>query len=86
MTLPLLSMFCPGTITYSRFGLTVYGIIPVPVFDITVNSNGLLWFRDKSHRITLEGVEPLLKSSEILVIGIGWDDVVKVESTIKDIK
>ena len=33
---PLASMTYPGRVIYSRFGLTVYGIIPVPVLDITV--------------------------------------------------
>lgn len=84
---PFLSMFYPGTITYSRFGLTMYGIIPVPVLDITVNQQGLLWFRDKSHFVSIEEVEPLLSPDvKVLVIGIGWDGAVRVDPAVQAIQ
>jgi len=80
-------MFYPGKITYSRFGLTVYGIIPVPIFDITVGPHGGLWFRNKSHFISIDEVQPLLSPKvKILVIGIGWDSKVKVDPAIRDMK
>ena len=84
---PFLSMKCPGKITYSRFGLTVYGCIPIPILDITVGPKGVLGFRDKSHFITLQEVEALLiPEVEIVVIGIGWNDVVKVDEAIRNIE
>jgi len=49
---PLLASPFIHKITYARFGFTVYGLLPIPALDITVNRNGLLWFREKTHRIT----------------------------------
>ena len=72
-----------GKVAHSRFGLTVYGAIPIPVLDITVDSSGLLWFRDKSHRITLSEVRPLIdESTEVIIIGIGWHRVAKVDDAV----
>ncbi len=87
LLIPLLSMVYPGRVTYARFGLTVYGIIPVPVLDITVGSNGMLWFRDKSHFISASEVQPLLSPEvKVLVIGTGWNNVLKVDPAILDIE
>ena len=73
-------------ITYARFGLTVYGLIPVPVLDITVNANEVLGFRDKTHMITLDEVKPLLQRGvEIIIIGTGWHDEAKVEQAIRNL-
>jgi hypothetical protein len=84
---PLVSMAYPGRIIYSRFGLTVYGVIPVPLLDITVGSHRGLWFRDKSHFVSLEEVESLLSPDvEILVIGAGWNSAVKVDSAAKEMQ
>jgi len=84
---PLASMAYPGRMTYSRFGLTVYGIIPVPVLDITIGPGGGLWFRDKSHFISIDEVQPLLSPDvEVLVIGIGWDSAARVDPAIEEIE
>ena len=80
---PLASMRYPGTITHSRFGLTVYGIVPVPFFDVKIGSHGLLWFRDKTHRVALDEARALLSSDvEVLIIGTGWEEAVKVDRRI----
>jgi hypothetical protein len=72
-----------GRVTYARFGLTVYGLIPVPVLDITVDSHGMLWFRDKTHQITLEEVSPLLDvGTEIVLIGRGWEGAAIVDPAV----
>jgi hypothetical protein len=77
-------MTYPGRITYSRFGLTVYGAIPVPYLDVTVNRHGFLWFRTKTHEMTLEEVEPLIASDvEVIVIGIGWERLVRVDPAVR---
>jgi len=61
-----------GRISYSRFGLTVYGLVPIPVLDITVNQRGVLWFRPKTHLILREEVARLLeRDTEFVIIGIG---------------
>jgi hypothetical protein len=51
---PILSTIYPGQVTYARFGLTVIGAVPVPLLDITAGPRGGLWFRDKSHFVSLE--------------------------------
>lgn len=84
---PLASMAYPGTVLYSRFGLTVYGLVPVPALDITVRSHGALWFRDKSHFISIDEVQPLLSPNvEALVIGIGWHSAVRVDPAIEELE
>ena len=84
---PLASMIYPGQVIYSQFGLTVYGIVPVPVLDITVGPRGGLWFRDKSHFISSEEVQPLLSPDvEILVIGIGWHSAASVDPAIQELQ
>ena len=86
LLVPTLSMLYPGKVTYSRFGLTVYGVIPVPSLDITISPGGFLWFRDKSHFISAEEVEPLLSSDvEVLVIGTGWHGAVSVDPAVQEI-
>jgi hypothetical protein len=73
LLIPILPMFYPGKVTYARFGLTVYGVIPVPSLDAKISPDGFLWFRDKSHFVSIEEVESLLSPDlEVLVIGTGW--------------
>ncbi len=87
LLLPALSMFYPGQVTYARFGLTVYGAIPVPALDITVGPRGFLWFRDKSHFISVEEVRPLLSPDvKALVVGTGWQGAVTVDPAIEEIE
>jgi hypothetical protein len=87
LLVPALSMLYPGKVTYSSFGLTVYGAIPVPTLDVTVGPHGGLWFRDKSHTISIEEVEPLLSPDvEALVIGIGWHGAVQVDAAVQEIE
>jgi hypothetical protein len=84
---PILSMFYPGRITHARFGLTVYGLIPVPSLDITVRSNGVLWFRDKSHDMSLEEVTALLPAdTDVVIIGTGWHGAMRVAPAIQAIE
>ena len=84
---PLASMAYPGTVLYSSFGLTVYGLVPVPVLDVTVGPHGGLWFRDKSHYVSVHEVNRLLSPDvEVVLIGIGWESAVKVDPAIHEIK
>ena len=84
---PILSMIYPGKVTYSRFGLTVYGAIPVPTLDIAVGTDGILWFRDKSHHVSIEEVMGLLSSdAEVVVIGTGWQGAVRVDPAVQEIE
>ena len=87
LLVPTLSMFYSGKVTYSRFGLTVYGAIPVPVLDITVDSDGCLWFRDKSHFVSIEEVKRLISSDvEVLIIGTGWHGAVRIDPAVQEIE
>jgi hypothetical protein len=86
LLVPLASTVYPGRVTYARFGLTVYGLIPVPNFDITVGPGGGLWFRDKSHLVSYDEVRRLVSPGvEALIIGIGWDSAVRVDPAIRAI-
>lgn len=84
--LPLASLIYPGQITYAQFGLTVFGAIPVPFLDLTVNRHGVPWFRVKTHEITLAEVQPLVDDRvEAVVIGIGWDRMAHVEPAVREL-
>jgi hypothetical protein len=84
---PLLSTVWPGRVSYSRFGLTVFGFIPVPVLDITVGSHGGLWFRDKSHFVSIEEVRSLMAPEvQVVVIGTGWNGAVTVDSAVRNLE
>ena len=86
LTIALLagSMFFPGRVLHARFGLTVYGLVPVPGLDVVVRSNGVLWFRDKTHRVTAAEVRRYLTSdTEEVVIGTGWHGVVEVDADVR---
>ncbi len=86
IVLPLSTLW-PGGITTSRFGLTVVGVCPIPVFDITISSGGVLWFRDKSHTITVEEVTPLVESGiDQIIIGTGWNGVAKVKPEVLELQ
>ena len=82
-----LSMFVPGRITYSCFGLTVYGAIPIPTLDIVVSPSGLLWFRNKTHYVSIDEVSPLLSSHpQIIIVGIGWNGLVRVDDKVTNLE
>jgi hypothetical protein len=79
---PLLSMAI-GRVTHARFGLTIYGLIPVPLLDLRVGPSGFLWFRDKTRFLSLSEVEPYLDSGYDLILGIGWEGAVEVDDAIR---
>ena len=84
-TVPIFSVVAQR-ITYSRFGFTVYGAMPIPLLDITVNQHGFLWFRMKTHQITREELDALLAPGvEIVVVGIGWDSIAQLTEDAKKI-
>jgi hypothetical protein len=59
----------------------------VPTLDVTVGPHGGLWFRDKSHTLSIEEVEPLLSPEvEALIIGTGWHGAVQVDPAVKEIE
>jgi hypothetical protein len=81
VVVPLLSIGA-GRVTYSSFGVTVYGLIPIPLLDVRVAPSGAIWFRDKTHHISLSEIQPYLDSDADIILGIGWDGVVQVDNAI----
>lgn len=82
---PLVSALRPR-ITYARFGFTVFGITPIPALDLTIDRNGLLWFRHKSHQITRAEIEALVSDDvEIVIVGIGWQSVAALTEDAKQL-
>ena len=70
----------PGRFGYHVFGFTVYSSIPIPYFDLKIHVDGFPSIREKSHLVTLAEVRDLLEEDvEVLVIGIGYDEMVRVE-------
>jgi len=84
-TIPIFSIVAQR-ITYSRFGFTLYGAMPIPLLDITVNQYGFLWFRTKTHQITREELDALVAPGvEIVIVGIGWDSIAQLTEDAKKI-
>lgn len=80
LLLPPGSAMRPGGITHARFGLTVVGLLPVPLFDVTIRSDGRPGLRDKTHRVTLDEARGMVDAgTEVLIIANGWDGVVWVD-------
>lgn len=74
------SALWPGGVTHARFGLTVVGFLPVPLFDVTIRSDGRPGFRDKTHRVTLDEAHGMVDAeTEVLIIANGWDGAVRVD-------
>lgn len=63
------------------FGFTVYSGIPFPYVDLKIYSSGVPSIREKSHFISYEEVEDLL-DAEILIMGIGYDRICRVDKRI----
>ncbi len=80
VVVPPASTIWPGGITHAQFGLTVVGLCPIPLFDVTIGSDGRPGFRDKTHRVTLAEARELAHAGpEILIIANGWDGAVRVD-------
>ncbi len=74
-----------GKFGFHFFGFTVYSAIPFPYFDLKIHANGLPSIREKSHFVSLEEVSDLIDDNpEALIIGIGYDELVKVDERISN--
>ncbi len=83
---PPASATWPGGITLARFGWTVIGAFPVPVFDLRITAGGLVWFRKKTHRVTRKEVAVLLEPDlEVLIIGNGWNGAAAVDDEVRNL-
>ncbi len=73
-----------GRFGFCRFGLLVYSAIPFPAVDVVIHANGLPSLRgSKAHFVGFAEIEPLLRERpDVLIIGIGYDNMVQVEEEI----
>jgi hypothetical protein len=69
-----------GDITSARFGLTVRGLLPIPMLDITIDANGRLGLRRKDHQITAQELRALAEGADVVVIATGWEGGAQVEA------
>jgi len=68
---------------YHRSGLTFYSGVPIPYFDLKIHTNGMLSLRTKSHFVSVEEVDDLISEKpDVLIIGIGYDKLVRVDEKI----
>ncbi|HIE23168.1 MAG TPA: hypothetical protein EYP68_02950 [Candidatus Korarchaeota archaeon] len=77
----------PGKFGIHVFGFTVYSGIPLPYVDVKVHANGWPSLRKKSHFLAYEEIKDLLEEKpEVIVIGIGYSNAVRVDERILKIK
>lgn len=79
--------FTAGTVRGERFGWTVVGVVPVPVLDITIDAEGRLGFRSKTHEISASEIRRLAGTgARTVVVGVGWDEVARVTAEATEIE
>ncbi len=72
-----------GKFGHHCFGFTVYSGIPVPYFDLKIHAEGSFSIREKTHFVSLEEAKDLIaENPDFLIIGIGYDELVKVDEKI----
>lgn len=71
----------PARIVYARFGVTVYGFLPVPAADLVIRADGLPWVRAKSHRVTREEIRRWTEGADVsdVIVASGWSGMVRVD-------
>ncbi|NIN51668.1 MAG: hypothetical protein GTN80_00650 [Nitrososphaeria archaeon] len=75
-----------GKFGVHTFGFTVYSTIPVPYFDLKIHADGFPSIQEKSHFVSLEEASDLINEKpEVLIIGIGYDQMVRMDERIKDL-
>lgn len=73
-------------VTGSSFGVTYVGALPVPALDLTIDQDGHLGFRPKSHRITLPEVLDLIdETTQVVVLGVGWEGGAHVDREVLEL-
>jgi hypothetical protein len=76
-----------GRFGFCHFGLLVYSAIPFPGVDLVIHANGWPAIRgSKAHSVSFAEIEPLLREGpDVLIIGIGYSSLVRVEEEIRGI-
>lgn len=71
---------------YSRFGLTTYRSLPIPVADLEVRTGGAWRLVPKTHEPKAESLAWLLAGRpEVLILATGWQDRVRVGNDIRNL-
>lgn len=65
-----------GRFGLSRFGVTTYSRLPIPILDMQVRQDGALRVLFKTHDINSARLTWLLsgKAPAVLIVGLGWDE------------
>ena len=82
-----------GRFGFCRFGLLVYSAVPFPAVDLVIHANGMPAVRGstvldwtvqgKAHFVAFAEIEGLLQEGpDVLIIGTGYDNMVRVEEGI----
>jgi hypothetical protein len=60
----------------SRFGVTTYSRVPIPVVDVLVREDGAVRVSRKSHDLGAQHLAWLVagRAPAVLVVGVGWDE------------
>jgi len=63
-----------GGFGLSRFGLTTYNRLPIPVIDFEVRADGAVRWITKTHDIQAQGLTWLLTPlpPEVVILALGW--------------
>ncbi len=66
----------------SRFGVTTYSRLPIPLLDVQVRQDGAIRVLFKSHDIDSGRLAWLVreKHPEVLVVGLGWEESAHLSS------
>ncbi|ODS37496.1 MAG: hypothetical protein A7316_09340 [Candidatus Altiarchaeales archaeon WOR_SM1_86-2] len=57
--------------------------MPFPYFDLKIHDDGSFSIREKSHFVSLDEVKELAdEKPDVLIIGIGYDEMVRVDERI----
>jgi hypothetical protein len=62
-----------GRFGLSRYGLTTYSRIPLPILDVQIKADGAFRLVSKTHEIDAQRIAWLLQPKpEVLIVALGW--------------
>ena len=72
-----------GQFGISRYGITTFNRLPVPLMDLQVRADGSMRVRLKTHDITADRLRWLTEGSpSVLIIAVGWEESARVSSDV----
>ena len=77
----------PGCFGWCGFGYSIYGACPHIISDLQIRADGTTRTVSKTHDLTFEQIEWLLRPQpEVLIIALGWDGVTTPDERIRSFK